>query len=615
MNYLKKINFQKFNKLISSFLAVFLFFVLLSILFSGENSVFSSKTKEVSLSQLIQTLREEKVKQVVVQPKILKVILNNGEELIAEREQNSSFPDMLKTFGFTPEQISALNIEVRGESGFNFWMGMLLPILLPILVLVWFFYYSFRRTNKGAMQIFSFSRANIKLFNRDKNRITFKDVAGLKEAKEEMKEVVDFLKHPKKFQNLGARIPRGVLLMGAPGSGKTLLARAVAGEANVPFFHMSGSEFVEMFVGVGASRVRDAFLTAKKAAPSILFIDEIDAIGRIRGAGVGGGHDEREQTLNQILVEMDGFDRDTRVIVIAATNRPDILDPALLRPGRFDRRIILDLPNIKDREEVLQIHTRDKNIDSQVNLREIAERTPGFSGADLANLVNEAAILAARRGKRQITQKELLDSIEKVMLGPERRSRILTKKEKEITAYHEAGHALVSALLPDTAQVRKVSIIARGKAGGYTMRTPREEKYMKTRSEFLNELCVLLGGYVAEEIQFKDISTGAANDLKEASDVARSLVTKYGMSKKIGPISFGRTEDLVFLGKEITTEKDYSEKTATIIDEEVSKILKNSYRRTKKILQKNKSKLDRIAKELIKKETLEKEEFERLVKE
>lgn len=614
---MKKSNFQKINKLVSSFLVIFLSLILLSLLFSGTGGrgwLSSTERKTVSLSQMVQTLRQEKVKKVIVRPKTLEVVLEKGGELIAEKEAGSSLTDILKGFGFTPEQISALNIEVKGESGFNFWMGLLLPILLPILFIIWLFSYSFRRANKGAMQVFSFSRANIKLFNRDKNKVTFKDVAGLKEAKEEMKEIVGFLKNPKKFQNLGARIPRGVILMGPPGSGKTLLARAVAGEANVPFFHMSGSEFVEMFVGVGAGRVRDAFATAKKAAPSILFIDEIDAIGRIRGAGIGGGHDEREQTLNQILVEMDGFDRDTRVIVMAATNRPDVLDPALLRPGRFDRRMVLDLPSIKDREEILRIHSRDKKLSSQVNLREVAERTPGFSGADLANLMNEAAILAARRGKKEITQQELLESIEKVMLGPERKSRILTKKEKEISAYHEAGHALTSALLPGTAEVRKVSIIARGRAGGYTMRTPREEKYMKTRTEFLNELCALLGGYVAEEIEFKEMSTGAANDLKVASDIARSLVTKYGMSKKIGPVSFGQTDDLIFLGKEITTEKDYSEETAAKIDQEVSKILKNSYRRTKKLLRRNKDKLDRIAKALIKKETLEKEEFEKLVK-
>jgi len=608
----KKGKFQKVNTLGKSFLLVFLFFLLVSFLFSGIKS--PSAKKEIILSQAIEALRQGEVEKVIVQPKNVEIVLTTGDILTTKIESNNSFSDTLKNFGFTPEEISTLNIEVKEESGFSFWMGMLLPILLPLAFFIWIFYYIFRRANKGAAQVFSFSQSKIKLFSRDKDQVTFKDVAGLKEEKEEMKEVVDFLKSPKKFHDLGARIPRGVLLMGAPGSGKTLLARAVAGEANVPFFHMSGSEFVEMFVGVGASRVRDAFLTAKKSAPSILFIDEIDAIGRIRGTGIGGGHDEREQTLNQILVEMDGFERDTRVIVMAATNRPDILDPALLRPGRFDRRIILDLPNIKDREDILKVHSQGKSLSSQVNLREIAERTPGFSGADLANLVNEAAILAARRGKNQITQMELLNSIEKVILGPEKRSRILTEKEKEITAYHESGHALVSALFPGTAQVRKISVIARGRAGGYTMRMPQEEKYMKTHSEFLDELCVLLGGYVAEEIQFKDISTGAANDLQEASDIARSLVTKYGMSKKIGPISFGKNDDLIFLGRDITIDKNYSEETAAKIDKEVADILKNAYQRTKRMLKKNKNKLDHLAKVLEKKETLEKEEFEKLIK-
>jgi len=608
----KKSKFKKVNSLGKSFLLIFLLFIVISLLFSGMKP--PSTKKEIILSQAIEILRKEEAEKVIVQPKNIEIILKTGDILTTKIESNNSFSDTLKDFGFTSEEISALNMEVKEESGFSFWMGILLPILLPLAFFIWIFYYIFRRANKGATQVFSFAQSKIKLFSRDKDRVTFKDVAGLKEEKEEMKEVVEFLKSPKKFHDLGARIPRGVLLMGAPGSGKTLLARAVAGEANVPFFHMSGSEFVEMFVGVGASRVRDAFLTAKKSAPSILFIDEIDAIGRIRGAGIGGGHDEREQTLNQILVEMDGFERDTRVIVMAATNRPDILDPALLRPGRFDRRIVLDLPNIKDREDILKVHARGKSLGSQVNLREIAERTPGFSGADLANLVNEAAILAARRGKSQINQIELLNSIEKVILGPERKSRILTKKEKEITAYHESGHALVSALFPHAAQVRKISIIARGKAGGYTMRMPQEEKYMKTHSEFLDELCVLLGGYVAEEIQFKDISTGAANDLREASDIARSLVTKYGMSKKIGPISFGKNDDLIFLGREITADKNYSEETAAKIDKEVSNILKNAYQRTKKILKKNRKKLDHLARVLEKKETLEKEEFEKIIK-
>ncbi len=522
----------------------------------------------------------------------------------------------MKDFEIPIEATQNLKIEVKEESGLVYWLAILLPIIIPIIFFVYLFSSTFKKANQGAAQIFSFSRSNIRLFSPTKDRITFKDVAGLKEAKEELQEVVEFLKNPKKFETLGARIPRGVLLVGPTGVGKTLLARAVAGEANVPFFHISGSEFVELFVGVGAGRVRDAFNTAKKAAPSILFIDEIDAIGRERGSGIGGGHDEREQTLNQILVEMDGFERDTRVIVISATNRPDILDPALLRPGRFDRRIVLDLPDIKEREEILKIHSQGKKLAPDVNLREIAERTPGFSGADLANLTNEAAILAARRNKKSINQIEFLEAIEKVILGPERKSRVLSSKEKEITAYHEGGHALVSFLTPEGGEeVRKVSIISRGRAGGYTMRMPKEEKYLKTRSEFLADIKVLLGGYVAEELKYKEISTGAANDLREASDIARALVTKYGMSKDLGPVAFGKTEDLVFLGRELTSERDYSEETAQKIDKEVMEIIKNCYHETKKILKDNFNKLEKIAQKLIEKETLEKEEIEELAKE
>jgi len=601
------------NKLVKSFLIVLILFLALSLLFSAIEGN-SLETKEVSFSEAIQALKEQEVTKIVIHPSRINIFLQDDNVLVTERELNVSFLETLQSFGFSPEEISALNIEIEGDGASAVFFTIILPILIPILLIGFLLFYSLRRANQGAMQIFSFSRSNIKLFSPSKDRITFKDVAGLKETKEELKEIVEFLKTPKKFHDLGAKIPRGVLLMGPPGSGKTLLARAVAGEAKVPFFHISGSEFVEMFVGVGASRVRDTFATAKKSAPSILFIDEIDAIGRVRGAGIGGGHDEREQTLNQILVEMDGFDRDTKTIVIAATNRPDVLDPALLRPGRFDRRIVLDLPCIDDREKILKIHIQGKRMAPLVNLREIAERTPGFSGADLANLTNEAAILAARRNQKDITQKELLDSIEKVILGPERRSRILTKKEKEVTAYHEAGHALISALFPDIASVRKISIITRGRAAGYTMRMPTEERYMKTSSEFLDDISVLLGGYVAEEVKFKEISTGAANDLKEATNIARALVTKYGMSKKIGPISFGKTEELVFLGKEIATEKEYSEETAAKIDKEVAGILKKCYNRTKKLLKKNKDKLERITKELIKKETLEKEEFEKLMK-
>jgi len=601
------------NKLVKSFLIVLLLFLALSLLFSAIEGN-SLETKKVSFSEAIQALKEQEVTKIVIHPSKINIFLQDDNVLITDRELNVSFLETLQSFGFSSEEISALNIEIEGDSASAIFFTMILPILIPILLIGFLLFYSLRRANQGAMQIFSFSRSNIKLFSPSKDGITFKDVAGLKESKEELKEIVEFLKTPKKFHDLGAKIPRGVLLMGPPGSGKTLLARAVAGEAKVPFFHISGSEFVEMFVGVGASRVRDTFATAKKAAPSILFIDEIDAIGRVRGAGIGGGHDEREQTLNQILVEMDGFDRDTKTIVIAATNRPDVLDPALLRPGRFDRRVVLDLPSINDREKILEIHVKGKNLAPLVNLREIAERTPGFSGADLANLTNEAAILAARRDQKNITQKELLDSIEKVILGPERRSRVLTKKEKEITAYHEAGHALISALLPNTARVRKISIITRGRAAGYTMRMPTEEKYMKTRSEFLDDVCALLGGYVAEEIKFKEISTGASNDLKEATDIARGIVTKYGMSKKIGPISFDKEEGLVFLGRDISTERQYSEETAAKIDKEVAGILKKCYNDTKRLLKKNIDKLERVTKELIEKETLEKEEFEKLVK-
>jgi len=602
------------NKVWRQLLLVVLLFIFLSVLFSGLEKTLTSK-KQISLSESIQMIKEKKVVKIIVHPDSLEIVAPDKQVFVANKESNVSLGELLKNFGFSSEEINALDIEVKEQSGWSVWLGILVPIVIPIIFLVILFSYSFRRANQGAMQIFSFSRSNIKLFSSDKDRITFKDVAGLKEAKEELQEIVEFLKNPKKFQELGARIPRGVLLMGAPGSGKTLLARAVAGEANVPFFHISGSEFVEMFVGVGAGRVRDAFNTVKKAAPAILFIDEIDAIGRERGAGIGGGQDEREQTLNQILVEMDGFDRETRVIVMAATNRPDILDFALLRPGRFDRRVVLDLPDINGREEILKIHTRDKKLSSDINLRDIAERTPGFSGADLANLVNEAAILAARDNKKFITQADLISSIEKVMLGPERKSRVFTEKDKKITAYHEAGHALVSLLLPGASELKKVSIISRGQAAGYTMKMPTEERYLKTRTEFLADIAALLGGYLAEELEFKDISTGAANDLQEATDLSRALVTKYGMSEKLGPITFGKTEEMIFLGKEITTGKNYSEETATLIDKEINKIIQECYKKAKHVLQENKKQLDKIAQALIEKETLERTEVENLIKE
>lgn len=606
------------KKFLQSFLIIFLFFLIFSWLISGFDSLSLNQTKrkKVSLSTAIEKIKIGEAEKVLVKPSQIEVQLIDGSFLIAKKESTISFSELAKNFDVSQETLDNLNIEIQEESSWGYWLSILLPIIIPIAFLFYFFSFTFRKANQGAAQIFSFSRSNIRLFSPTKDRITFKDVAGLKEAKEELQEVVEFLKNPKKFEFLGAKIPRGVLLVGPTGVGKTLLARAVAGEANVPFFHISGSEFVELFVGVGAGRVRDAFATAKKAAPAILFIDEIDAIGRERGAGIGGGHDEREQTLNQILVEMDGFDRDTRVIVISATNRPDILDPALLRPGRFDRRIILDLPDIKEREEILKIHTRDKKLANDVNIREVAERTPGFSGADLANLTNEAAILAARRNKKSINQTEFLEAIEKVILGPERKSRVLSQKEKEITAYHEAGHALISALLPDSGiEVRKVSIVSRGRAGGYTMRMPKEEKYLKTRSEFLADIIALLGGYVAEELKYKEVSTGAANDLREATDIARALVTKYGMSKTLGPITFGKTEELIFLGKDIVSERDYSEETSQKIDKEVIEIVKKCYLEAKNILKNNFEKLEKIAQKLIEKETLEKEELEVLIKE
>ncbi|MGC8651151.1 MAG: ATP-dependent zinc metalloprotease FtsH [Minisyncoccia bacterium] len=602
------------NKIWQQLFFVFLTFLALAFIFSGIGKEFATK-QQISLSQAIQMIQDKKVNKVVVQPDTLELIGSNQQIFIANKESSASFGEILKDFGVSQEDINALNIEVQEQSGWSYWMGVLLPIILPLALLIILFYYSFRRTSQNAMQIFSFSRSNIKLFSSDKDKITFKDVAGLKEAKEELQEIVEFLKNPKKFQDLGATIPRGVLLMGAPGSGKTLLARAVAGEANVPFFHISGSEFVEMFVGVGAGRVRDAFNTVKKAAPAILFIDEIDAIGRERGAGIGGGQDEREQTLNQILVEMDGFDRETRVIVMAATNRPDILDSALLRPGRFDRRVILDLPDINGREDILKIHTHDKKLSPDINLRDIAERTPGFSGADLANLVNEAAILAARDNEKFITQKDLIVSIEKVMLGPERKSRVFSDKEKKITAYHEAGHALVSLFLPGASELKKVSIISRGQAAGYTMKMPTEERYLKTHSEFLADIASLLAGYIAEQLVFHDVSTGASNDLEAATDLSRALVTKYGMSEKLGPRSFGKTEEMVFLGKEISTEKDYSEETATLIDQEINNIIKTCYKQAKTLLEKHRKQLDKLAEALIEKETLERKEVEELIKE
>ena len=602
------------KNLAKNFVFILLIFLIISAVFSLIISPFDEE-KTLSITQLINDINQEKVKKITVSGNELSVLYQDETKARSRKEEEVAFSQSLINYGVDIEKLRKVEIETKESGGAWLWLGPLISLLFPVLLFGLFFWMIFKQARTGAMQAFDFTKARARLFGVGghlKEKTTFKDVAGLKEAKEELKEIVDFLKNPKKYLQMGARIPRGVLLLGPAGVGKTLLARAIAGEANVPFFSISGSEFVELFVGVGASRVRDLFRNAKKTGRSIIFIDELDAVGRVRGAGIGGGHDEREQTLNQILVEMDGFERDDTRIVVAATNRPDILDPALLRPGRFDRKIILDLPDISDREEILKIHCRGKPLSLNINLREVAERTPGFSGADLANVTNEAAILAARRGKLQIFQEELLESIEKVLLGPERKSHILSKKEKEIAAYHEAGHALVSSSFPKAEPIRKISIVARGSAAGYILKMPTEERRIRTKSEFLAEMSVLLAGFCAEKLRFGEISTGAANDLKEATQLARKLVKEYGMSP-LGPIAFGKKEELVFLGKEISEQRTYSEKVAAQIDKEVARFIKDAQNKAKKILIKKRNLLNKIAKTLIEKETIEREEFEKLI--
>ncbi len=597
-----------------NFLWVIVGFLFLSFLFSALLSMQTAETKTFSLNKLAAAIEAGKVQSIVVSGDMIKVSLKDGTKAVSRKEPNVGIVETLKNYGIASENLQNVDLVVKDESGFKYWAGILIPTLLPIIVIIAIFWFIFKRASTGVNQAFTFGKANLRISTHGKNKVTFADVAGLKEAKEELLEIVEFLKTPKKFLDIGARIPRGVLLVGPPGTGKTLLARATAGESNVPFFHISASEFVEMFVGVGASRVRDVFNTAKKAAPSIVFIDEIDAVGRERGAGLGGGHDEREQTLNQILVEMDGFDNNTSVIVMAATNRPDILDSALMRPGRFDRRVVLDMPDINDREAILKIHAKNKPLAKKVDLRKIAVRTPGFSGADLSNLVNEAAILAARNNKKEITEQDILDSIEKVILGPARKSRVISETEKEVTAYHEAGHALVAAGLKDADPVQKISIVSRGIAGGYTIKLPTEERRLKTKSHFIAELAVALGGYVAELIRFKEVTTGSSNDLRQATDLAHRLITQYGMSRKLGPRTFGKGHEMVFLGKELAVEKDYSEKMAAEIDKEVTNLINKALSITKNILTKNKKVLAKVAKALIEKETLEQEEFYKLIK-
>ncbi len=590
----------------------------LVLLISGLMVLYSSPTQkpiEVSLSEVANQINDGKIKDITVDNDNLSINLIDGTKEKSVKEPQSSLTESLSNYGVDKEKTKEVKIDIKQMSGWDsFLQGVLLPFLLPFALVAVFIWFMLKQAQRGNSQALSFglSKARMTDPKDKKKRTTFADVAGAKEAKEELGEIVEFLKHPKKFIAIGAKIPKGVLLLGSPGTGKTLMARAVAGEAGVPFFNISGSEFVEMFVGVGASRVRDLFKQAKKSAPAIVFIDEIDAVGRHRGAGLGGGHDEREQTLNQILVEMDGFESETSVIVIAATNRPDVLDPALLRPGRFDRRVVMDLPDIKEREEILKIHMKNKPMEEKIDIHQLAERTSGFSGADLANLVNEAAILSVRREKKQITGSELKESIEKVILGPERRSRVVNQKEKKIVAYHEAGHALIAALLPNADPVQKVSVIARGQAGGYTLSAPTEDKHLHSKAYFIDELATLLGGHVSEKLFCGDVTTGPSNDLERATHMARAMVTRYGMSD-LGPRTFGKKEELVFLGREINEEKDYSENTAQAIDNQVSRFVDQAAATAEKILIDKKDILEKLVAYLIENETIEKEEFDELV--
>ncbi len=599
------------KNIFKNFAVFFLVFAIIAAIFSLYSNKIE-KPEEMNLGQLVQEIQNEQIKSIQVKGNQLDITLNDGSNRISKKESGESLTTLLSNYGVSPEKISRLELTVGEEANSTFSFSSLLPFLIPalfILGMIWFMMRQVQGVNNRAM---TFGQSGAKLADQ-KTKVTFKDVAGAKEAKEDLQEIVEFLKSPQKFLDLGAKIPKGVLLLGSPGTGKTLLSRAVAGEAKVPFFHISGSEFVEMFVGVGASRVRDLFKKAKKASPCIIFIDEIDAVGRQRGSGLGGSHDEREQTLNQILTEMDGFDNQTNVIVLAATNRHDVLDPALLRPGRFDRQVVIDMPDIKDREEILNIHAKGKPMQKNVDLKRVAQRTPGFSGADLANVLNEAAIMTARKNEKIISQETVLDSIEKVMLGPERKSHILSDKEKKTTAYHEAGHAVVAHYLEHADPVHKISIISRGRAAGYTINLPEEDKKMHSYEDFIDDMAVLLGGRMAEKIFCHEVTTGASNDLERATAIARSLITQFGMNEKLGFRTFGKKEEMVFLGKEIHERRDYSEKTAESIDHEISNYVQQAAQSAEKIIREHKEQMEKIVSVLMEKETIEKEEFDNLV--
>lgn len=602
------------NTLLKNLIIFVLVIFFIASIFSLYN-VSTEKTAVIGIDKMVAEIQQGQLKKIDIKGDVLELTLQNDEKQEVYKETAEPLSTLLANLGVKNEDLKKVAIEVKADSGWQFWMSTILPFLIPFVLIVGFIWYMMRQVQGANSRAMSFGQSQARqVQQKGKERITFKDVAGVKEAKEELAEIVEFLKNPKKFTSLGAKIPKGVLLMGSPGTGKTLLAKAVAGEAEAPFFLISGSEFVEMFVGVGASRVRDLFKRAKKQAPCIIFIDEIDAVGRQRGSGLGGSHDEREQTLNQILVEMDGFDPNANVIVIAATNRPDVLDPALLRPGRFDRQVIIELPDINDREEILKVHAVHKPLSPEVKIREIAERTPGFSGADLANLFNEAAILTARRNKKKVGQEELQQSVEKVLLGPERKSHMLSVKEKKITSVHEAGHAVVAHVLPNADPVHKVSIISRGHAAGYTLKLPIEDKHLYKKSEYVDDLAVLLAGHVAEKIYFGEVTTGASSDLTEATKIARRLITQYGMSEKLAPRIYGEKEEMVFLGRDINEKRNYSEKVAEEIDEEIDAFISRAAATATRLINENKNKVDALVAVLMDKETIEKDDFEKLMK-
>ena len=573
----------------------------------------ASQADPLTLNRVAADIKAGIVARVITDDDRIRVVYDNGEERYAQKENNATTLEQLLALGVTPEELSPENVDIEVAPP-SAWLGIgtVLTYVLPFLLLAGVFWFVFRQAQGSNNAAMSFGKSRARMFSGDHPTVTFDDVAGVEEAKIDLQEVVEFLKEPDKFISLGARIPKGVLLVGQPGTGKTLLAKAVSGEAGVPFFSISGSEFVEMFVGVGASRVRDLFDQAKRHSPCIVFVDEIDAVGRQRGAGLGGSHDEREQTLNQMLVEMDGFDTDTNIIMVAATNRPDILDPALLRPGRFDRRVVLDAPDVHGREAILKVHVRGKPLAKDVNLALLARGTPGFVGADLENLVNEAAILAARRDKKSIGQPEFQEAIERLIAGPERKSRIISPEEKRVVAYHEAGHAIVAHALPNCDPVHKVTIVPRGMAGGYVLALPDEDRNLMSRAKLIDDMAFALGGRAAEEIVFDDITSGASNDLERVTQVARQMVTRYGMSVEMGPRVYGKKEELVFLGREISEQRDYSESVAEQIDDEVYKLITASLTRAKKTLTKYKAELHKIAEKLIEVETLTREEFEKI---